>query len=160
MPTSADGKEEHLYLVSPKNKLSPQKNSTSLIHADRYATTDMDHVLDVHVDSQNPNIHYSLSYSFMNQPVGCFAKKRGQIRKLLIGFDRESVVNTAIHYSKFGSCLEIITIFYNKLPDDKFDITTTLVENLNNEVKKRGPSISSFIVSTSTPNIIPSLIKY
>ena len=29
-------------------------------------------------------------------------------------------------------------MFYNKLPDDKFDITTTLVENLNNEVKEKG----------------------
>ena len=74
----------------------------------------------------------------MNQLVGCFAKKRGQIRILLIGFGRESVVNTAICYRKFGPCLESITMFYNKLPDDKFDITTTLVENLNNEVKEKG----------------------
>ena len=29
-------------------------------------------------------------------------------------------------------------MFYNKLPDDKFYITTTLVENLNNEVKEKG----------------------
>ena len=29
-------------------------------------------------------------------------------------------------------------MFYNKLPDDKFDIKTTLVENLNNEVKEKG----------------------
>ena len=29
-------------------------------------------------------------------------------------------------------------MFYNKLPDDKFDITTTLVEILNNEVKEKG----------------------
>ena len=29
-------------------------------------------------------------------------------------------------------------MFYNKLPDDIFDITTTLVENLNNEVKEKG----------------------
>ena len=71
----------------------------------------------------------------MNQLVGCFAKKRGQIRILLIGFGRESVVNTAICYSKFGPCLEIITMFYNKLPDDKFNITTALVEILTNEVK-------------------------
>ena len=27
-------------------------------------------------------------------------------------------------------------MFYNKLPDDKLDITTTLIENLNNEVKE------------------------
>ena len=74
----------------------------------------------------------------MNQLVGCFAKKRGQLRILLIGFGRESVVNTAICYSKFGTCLKSITMFYNKLPDDKFDITTTLVENLNNEVKEKG----------------------
>ena len=74
----------------------------------------------------------------MNQLVSCFAKKRGQIRILLIGFGRESVVNTAICYSKFVPCLEILTMFYNKLPDDKFDITTTLVEILNNEVKEKG----------------------
>ena len=74
----------------------------------------------------------------MNQLVGCFAKKRGQIRILLIGFCRESVVDTAICYSKFGTCLESITMFYNKLPDDKFDITTTLVENLNNAFKEKG----------------------
>ena len=73
----------------------------------------------------------------MNQLVGCFAKKRGQIRILLIGFGRESVLNTAICYDKFGTFLESITMFYNKLPDDKFDITTTLVENLNNEVKEK-----------------------
>ena len=71
----------------------------------------------------------------MNQPVGCFAKKRGQILRLLVGFGREPVVNTAIRYSKFGTCLKSITMFYNKLPGDKFDITTTLVENFNNEVK-------------------------
>ena len=74
----------------------------------------------------------------MNQLVRCFAKQRGQIRILLIGFGGESVVNTAILYSKFGACIESITMFYNKLPDDKFDITTTLVENLNNEVKEKG----------------------
>ena len=74
----------------------------------------------------------------MNLIVDCFAKKRGQIRILLIGFGIESVVNTAICYGKFGSCLERITMFYNKLLDDKFDITTTLVENLNNEVKEKG----------------------
>ena len=64
----------------------------------------------------------------MNQLVGCFAKKRSQIRILLIGFGRESVVNTVICYSKFGPCLESIAKFYNKLPDDKFDIITILVE--------------------------------
>ena len=35
----------------------------------------MDHVLGVHVDSQNRNINDSLSDPFMNQPVGLFAKK-------------------------------------------------------------------------------------
>ena len=76
MPTSADGKEYNLYLVPPRNKLFLQKNSTSPIHATRYATTDMDHVLGEYVDIQNPNIHDSLSDSLMNQPVGCFAKKK------------------------------------------------------------------------------------
>ena len=65
-------------------------------------------------------------------------QKKGQIRRLLIGFVRESVVNTAICYSKFGPRLEIITMFNKKLPDNKFDITTTLVENLNNQVKEKG----------------------
>ena len=71
----------------------------------------------------------------MNQLVGFFAKKRCQIRRLLIGFGREYVVYTAISHRKFGPCLEMRTIFYNKISDDKFDITATLVENLNNEVK-------------------------
>ena len=66
----ADGEDEHLYLVPPRNTLFLQKNSTSPIHATRYATTDIDHILVVHVDSQNPNTHDSLSDSFMNQPVG------------------------------------------------------------------------------------------
>ena len=74
----------------------------------------------------------------MNQLVGCFAKKRGQIHRLLSGFGRENVVNTAIRYSKFGPCLDSITMFYNKLPDDKFDIATTLVESFNNGVKEKG----------------------
>ena len=108
---------------------------TNPIHATRYAITDMDHVIGVHVDSKNPNIHDSSSDMFVNNPVGCFAKKIGQIRRLLIGFGRESVVNNAIRYGKFGHCLEGITMFCNKPPDDKFDITTTLVENLNNGVK-------------------------
>ena len=95
----------------------------------------MDRVLGVHVDSENPTIHDSLFDSFMNQRVGCFAKKRGQIHRLLIGFGRESVVNTDIRYSKFGLCIEIMNMFYNKLPGDKFDITTTLIENLKNEVR-------------------------
>ena len=73
----------------------------------------MDHVLGVTVDSQNPNINESLSDSFMNQLVGWFAKKRGQIRILLVSFGRESVVNTAIRYRKFGPFLESITMFYN-----------------------------------------------
>ena len=34
-------------------------------------------------------------------------------------------------------------MFYNKLTDDKFYITITLVENLNNEVKEKG-SIQHF----------------
>ena len=74
----------------------------------------------------------------MNQLVGCFAKKIGRIRILLNGFVRESVVNTAICYEKFGPCQESITMFYNKLPDDKFDITTTLKKKLNIEVKEKG----------------------
>ena len=48
----------------------------------------MDHLLGLHVDSQNPTIHDLLSDSFMNQPVDCFAKKRGQICRLLISFCR------------------------------------------------------------------------
>ena len=74
MITYANDKEEHLYLVPPINKLFLQKNRTSPIHATRYSTIDMYNVLGLHVDSQNPNIHYSLSNSFMNQPVGCFKK--------------------------------------------------------------------------------------
>ena len=58
----------------------------------------------------------------MNQLVGCFAKKRGQIRRLLSGFGREYVVNTAIRYRKFGPILDSITMFYNKIPDNKFYI--------------------------------------
>ena len=56
-PTYAEGKEEHLYLVPPRNNLFLQKNSTPPIHATSYATTDMDHALGVHVDSHNLNIH-------------------------------------------------------------------------------------------------------
>ena len=70
MPKSDDGKEEHLYLVLHIKKLFLLKNSTSPIHETCYATTDMDHVLGVHGDSQNPKINDSLSDSFMNQPVG------------------------------------------------------------------------------------------
>ena len=62
-------------------------------------------------------------------------EKKSQICRLLIVFGRDYVVNTAICYRKFGPCLEIMTMFYNKLSGDKFDITTTLVETLNNEVK-------------------------
>ena len=61
----------------------------------------MDHVIGVHVDIQKPKIHDSLSNSFMNIPVVCFTKERGQIRRLLIGFGRESVVDTDIHYKIF-----------------------------------------------------------
>ena len=67
----------------------------------------------------------------MNQLVGCFAIKRDQICRLFKGFGRESVVNNAICYRRLGPCLQSINMFYNKLPDDKFDITTTLEENLN-----------------------------
>ena len=70
MPKCFDGKEEHLYLLPPRNKQLLQKNITSPIHATRYATTDMDHVLGVRVDSHNTKIHDSLADSFMNQPVG------------------------------------------------------------------------------------------
>ena len=73
----------------------------------------------------------------MNHSVDCFAKKMYQIRGLLIGFCRESVVNTAICYKKIGPCLESITMFYKKTPDHKFDITTTLVENFTSEVKEK-----------------------
>ena len=95
----------------------------------------MDHLLGVHVDIQNPRIHDSLADLFMNQPVGCFAKKEVESLDCLLVFGREYVVNTAIHSSRFRPCIESITMFYNKLPDDKFDITTTSVENLNSEVK-------------------------
>ena len=61
--------------MPPRNKLFLQKNSTSPIHATRYATIDMDHVLGVHVDSYKPKINESLFDSFMNQLVGCFLKK-------------------------------------------------------------------------------------
>ena len=75
MPISSDGKQQHLYLVPPRNKLFLKKNSTSPIHATFYETTDMDPVLGVHVDSQNPKINDQFSDSFMNHIVGCFAKK-------------------------------------------------------------------------------------
>ena len=52
IPTSADGKEEPLYLVPPRYNLFLQKNSISTIHATRFAATYMDHVIGVHVDSQ------------------------------------------------------------------------------------------------------------
>ena len=76
MPTSADGKEENLYILHPRNKLFRQKNITYPIHATRYATTYMDHLIGVNVDSQNPNIHDSLSDSFINQSISCFARKK------------------------------------------------------------------------------------
>ena len=98
----------------------------------------MDHVLGVYVDSQNPKIHESLANFLYELDSLRFARKIGQICILLIGFVRESVVNTDICDIKFGPCIESITIFYNKLPDDKFDITTTLVENLDSEVKEKG----------------------
>ena len=87
--------------MPPRNKLFLQENSTSTSHETCYATIYMDHVLGVHADSHNPKIHDSLSDSFMNQQVVCFAKERCQIRKLLIGFGRESLVNTAIRYGNF-----------------------------------------------------------
>ena len=37
-----------------------------------------------------------------------------------------------------------MTMLYNKPTDDKFDITTKLLENLNNEVKEKG-SIHHFL---------------
>ena len=61
MPTSDDGKEEHLYLVPPRNKLFLHKNRTYPIHATHYATTYMYHVLGVHAYSQNSKIHDSLA---------------------------------------------------------------------------------------------------
>ena len=64
--------------------------------------------------------------------------QKGQIRRLLIGFGRESYVNNAFLYRKFGPCLDGITMLYNKISGDKFDITTTLVKKLNNEVKEKG----------------------
>ena len=76
MPTYADGKEEQLYLVPPRNKLFLQRNSTYPILVIVYATTDIYHVLGVHVDSHKSKIHYSLADSLMNQLVGCFKKKR------------------------------------------------------------------------------------
>ena len=39
------------------NNMPLQKNSTSPIHANCYETTDMDHVLGVHFDIQNPKIN-------------------------------------------------------------------------------------------------------
>ena len=105
IPTFADSKEEKLYFGPPTKTIFLQKNITYPIHATCYATTDMDHALGVHFDSQNQNIYDSLYYSFMNQLVGCFAKKRDQICRLFKGSGRESVVNTAICYGKFGPCL-------------------------------------------------------
>ena len=70
MQTYSDGEEENLYLVPTRNKLLLQKNILSPIHATRYATTDMDNLLGVNFDSQNPKVHDSLANSFMNQPVG------------------------------------------------------------------------------------------
>ena len=132
MPTSAYGKQEHLYLVPPRNKLFLQKNSTSTIHETRYATTDMDHVLGVHVDSQNPNINDLLFDSFLNQLVGCFAKKRGQIHILLIFFGRNYVFKYCHLLQQLCTLSRKHNHVLQKLPDDKFDITTTLVENLSN----------------------------
>ena len=62
-------------LCLPETSYSYRKIAHLPIHATHYSTTDMDHVLGVHVDSQNPNIHDSLADSFMNQPFGCFEKK-------------------------------------------------------------------------------------
>ena len=64
VPTSANGKEEHLYLIPPKNNLFLHKNSSYTFHETLYATTDIDRVLGVHVDIQNPIIHDLLADLF------------------------------------------------------------------------------------------------
>jgi len=53
LPKACMGKESKLYLVPPSNQ-TYIKNKCAAFHATRYAITDEKHVLNVHVDSQNP----------------------------------------------------------------------------------------------------------
>eukprot|EP00957_Ditylum_brightwellii_P070726 5375569-Ditylum_brightwellii.AAC.1 len=95
LPKSCTGKESKLYLVTPSIQMYTKGNCAAF-HATRYATTDEGHILNVHVDSQNPRQHDGLEDSFMIMPVVCYTVKEGDKRCTIIGYGRDSIVGAAI----------------------------------------------------------------
>eukprot|EP00957_Ditylum_brightwellii_P043098 3264757-Ditylum_brightwellii.AAC.1 len=84
LPLRCAGKEDKLYNVPPTNT-EFHNESSKHFHTTRYALTNNDQVLDVHVDSQNPRGHKDLEDSYMNMPVICFSVKLNDDRCCLIG---------------------------------------------------------------------------
>ena len=132
LPLKCKGKEKLLYSVPNTNKMFHTDTSKSF-HATRYAVTNSENVLNVHVDSQNPSEHDGLNDSFMNMPVACFSVKKKDNRCSIIGYGRESIVSSSLRRLKFGPCISTIMRYYGELPEERKKITTDLVKQLSLE---------------------------
>ena len=136
LPSVCKGKESKLYMV-PKTVTLVTKSEKQSFHAARYAKTDKVNVLNIHVDSQNPQDHENLDDDFMNKPVACFGVKKEVQRCTLIGYGQDSVVQSAMRYDKYGPCLRSIISFYNNLPEERKHTTPDLVNRLKRDAAQQ-----------------------
>ena len=134
MPLKGKGKEDLLYLVPPTN-MQFLINKKSPIHACRYAVTDKNHVLNVHVDSQNPRDNITLPNYYMNQPVGCYGSMTGAVCHVVIAYGKDSVVNASLRYNKYAPFLKCIYIFFEKVHEDRREITTSCVQYARKQIQ-------------------------
>ena len=166
LPRQCKGKESKLYNV-------PMCNSDFLtdtarhFHATRYAMTDDTHVLNIHVDSQNPGMYTELEDCNLNMPVVCYARKVDNTRVTIIGYGRDSVVQSSLRKLKYERCLKTIIDFYNSCSDSNKKISSNLVKTLSTQVKMDGmphcfPLHTNKMVSYSVyiDRILYLLLKY
>ena len=97
-------------------------------------------MLNVHCDTQNPKEYDTLQDSFMNMPVACYSVKKSDERCALIGYGCNSVVLASLRYLRYHQCLQSVITFYNDLPNNQKNITTSLVDKLCQQVKEEEPA--------------------
>ena len=97
LPQKCLGKEHMLYMVPPENKLF-MPDPTMLFPATRFALTNPSNVLNIHIDRMNPGVYPDLEHSFMNQPIACFSTMQDQQHLSLIGYPRDSIIQSSLCY--------------------------------------------------------------
>ena len=139
LPLACVGQEKWLYAAPLEiNNVLKKKNMS--FHASRYATTNANHVLNIHIDSQNPDKDENQLHSIMNMPAVCYSVSDSNRRNSFIGYGRESVVNAVLRVNQYGKCIRDIVDFHNTLSYDNKYITPSIIQQYQSNAITDGHS--------------------